>query len=195
MITPHGGFVATWFWLEPELGMSWNGDMPPVIIHLNEMFHDKPCSYWDIMGYPHFWTPLYESTANDALCKLDMNIVNKWNYQTDTVECRRIWKPWGSATSAKLHMEVFRNGGTPKWMIVMEHPIKKDDSGVPSSMTVVYINAKMIQNAQIGNLWSLDSKCLPAKPRKNGPRNISWTQNTISRVNDTCSLTWKTILG
>ena len=38
-------------------------------------------------------------------------------------------------------MGVSKNSGTPKWMVIMENPIKMDDLGVsPFKETPIYIN-------------------------------------------------------
>ena len=57
----------------------------------------------------------------------------------------------GDATNATTtrdssqDMAVSKNGGTPKWMVIMENPIKMDDLGVPSfSETPIYSSFTMI---------------------------------------------------
>ena len=50
-------------------------------------------------------------------------------------------------------MGVFKNRGTPKWMVIMENPIKMDDLGVPLfSETSILLIVEMI------NVYALSQK-------------------------------------
>ena len=50
-------------------------------------------------------------------------------------------------------MGVSKNRGTPKWMILMENPIKMDDLGVPLFLeTSIYQNCFLLLSYKLENL-------------------------------------------
>ena len=56
--------------------------------------------------------------------------------------------------SGTINVGVSKNRGTPKWMVIMEHPMKMDDLGVPLfSETSMYINFETTVICTTSDSW------------------------------------------
>ena len=93
------------------------------------IFHYKPSSYW-LLGYPHFWNPPIV-----LQCIIYIYIFpGTFDAPNVAVSCEG--EGWLRSIPImdddKLHvntqnMGVSMNGGSAKWMVTMENPLKMDD--------------------------------------------------------------------